>query len=177
MVELDEVGHARPRLVGEAVVPLGVTVPVDVEPTGIGAALTVLKHVLKGPEPTPHVIEHAVEQHLDAGLMTGVHHPAQVRIGAQAAVDGLVVARVVAMRVAFEHGVEHEAGGAQLGHVLDPTMIHELQDARFRIGRAIVLIRGTCQPQRIHLIDHGSLIPVHRTSRLAHAPGRSVTSL
>ena len=167
MVELHEALGALPAAVGEAVVPLVVPVPVNLEPARIGALPAALEHVLKGPEAPAHVVEHPVEKNLDASGVARVHHGAQVLVGAEAAVNARVVARVVAVRVRLEHGVEQEARGTELGHVIDPAIVHELEKAV--LEHAVVLVRSSAEPQRVHLIDEGRLEPAHGAPLLGSA--------
>ena len=108
------------------------------------------------------MVEHAVKKDLDAGSVARVHHGAQVVVGAEATVDLGVVARVVAVRIRLEDGVQQQARHAQLGHMVNPAVIDEPEQAM--LEHAVVLVRCPTEAQRVNLIDKGRLIPAHRGS-------------
>ena len=65
-----------------------------------------------------HVVEHAVEDHLDAALPAGGHEPVEVGVVAQAGVDLEVVEGVVSMGARGEDGREEQAVAAEVDEVV-----------------------------------------------------------
>ena len=130
---------------------------------------TLCDDVLECPEAASHVVEHTIEHHTDTRLVEGVHDGLEIIVRAQASVHARVVACVVAVGIALEDGIEHHAGGTEPRDVLDPSVVHEPEQAVIVVigrplRRAIVGPGGATQPQRIDLIDEGTLVPVHVVS-------------
>ena len=101
--------------------------------------------------------------------MEGVDNRAQVLARAEARIDLGIVARVVAVRVALEDGVEHDAVRAELGDVIDPSVVHDLEQTvlvfvRRTFARAVVRPRGPAEPEGVDLIHERAVIPVHAGS-------------
>ncbi len=163
VVELDEVGHALPRRVREAVAILVVAAKVDLEPVNVRALLAALEHVPEGPEAATHVVEHAVQKHADALLVAGVHDVAKIVRGTQAAVNLGVVVGVIAVRAALEDRVQNETVGAQARHVVHPAVIHNLTQTMHE--HAVVFMRGAHKADGIDLIERRRVKP----ARSSHA--------
>ncbi len=128
-----------------------------------------LEDVLEGPEATTHMVQHGIEEHAYPCFMAGIHDGLQVLLRAEAAVDLRIVPRVIAMGVALEDRVQHQAADAELLHMVDPAIVHDLEETvRVRVRGAflgaIVSPGSAGQPQRIDLIDKASFIPVHAVS-------------
>ena len=74
-----------------------------------------------------------------------------MRNQAEAAVHLGVVARVVAVCVGLEDGIEQQARRAKLCHVIDPAVVHELEQPM--LEHAVIFVRGPAETQRVDLID------------------------
>ena len=158
-IQLDQFIAALPRLVPEAVVVVGVAVKADVEPVLVGAVPALFLHIAERPKAAPHVVEHAVQQHADARRMQGGADLLQVVVGAQAAIDLVVIAGVVAVGVALEQGIEQHAGRAQFFDVVHPVQ-HTQQAVPVGLGLVtIVLQRCPAQAQGVDLVNHSFIVP------------------
>ena len=158
-VQLDQFVAALPGLVPETVVVVGVAIKTDVKPVFVRAVPTLFLHVAERPEAAPHMVEHAVEQNFDARRMQRRADLLEVVVRAQAAVDLVVVAGVVAVGIALKQRVEQHAGRAQTLDVLHPVQ-HAQNAVVVRLGLvAVVLQWCAAQPQRINLVNYRFIIP------------------
>ena len=158
-IQLDQLVAALPSLVPEAVVVVGVAVKTDVEPIFVGAVPLFLLHVLERPKAAAHVVEHAVQQHADARRVQGCADLLEVVVGAQAAIDLVVVAGVVTVGVALEQGVEQHTGRAQRLDVVYPIQ-HPQQAMLVGLGWvAVILQRRPAQAQGVDLVNYSFIVP------------------
>ena len=161
-IQLDQLLTALPALIPEAVVIAGVPVKGQVEPIPVGAVPSAPPHVLKGPEPPAHMVEHSVKEHPNARGVEGGADLSQILPVPEAAVHPVVVPGVVAVGVALKEGVEEHAVRPQPFDMLHPVQ-HPEDPMRLH---PIVLQGRAAQPQGINLIDHRVLKPHRNCSSL-----------
>lgn len=89
------------------------------EQVGLAAGRIFAGRVQSG-EVGPHVIEHAVQHHVDTFAVGGLDQLDEVVLDAQAGVDAEVVDRVVAVGGGVEDRAEREAVRTQLEEVIEP---------------------------------------------------------
>ena len=154
-VELDKLVAALPAFVPEAVVIVGVAVKAQVEPVFIGAVPAFFLYVSERPEAAADMVEHAVQHDLEPGGVQSLADSLEVVRIAQAAVNLVKIARVVAVGVAFKQRIEQHAGRAERFDMVDPAE-HAAQAVRLD---AVVLQRRAAQAQRVDLIENSVLIP------------------
>ena len=80
---LDWIDHIKAP---EAVVIAGIAVEIDVEPVLIRRIPTLLQYILKSPEPSSHMIEHAVQNHFDAVFMQIPANSRKILVGSETTV-------------------------------------------------------------------------------------------
>ena len=99
-IQLDKVVVAFPALVPQTVVIVGVTAEVNAgKPADIGRILPILHHVLKRPETTSNMIEHAVQHNLDSFLVQIPTHFRKVFIGSKSRIYLCVVSCIISMGI------------------------------------------------------------------------------
>ena len=69
------------------------------KPVQIRGALSVFQYILEGPEPSAHMIEHAVQHDFDACGMQFFTDLFKILIGAEALINQLVISGVVAVGI------------------------------------------------------------------------------
>ena len=155
-VELHELVMPLPPLVGEAVAVGIVGIEAQArKPAAVRRALAVAPHVLKGPETPADVVENAVEHHADARPVQRAAYRGKVGVGAEPAVDGAEIPRVVAVRVGGKHRAEVHGVRAGTAYLPDPAC--HFADA---VHRDAVVARGrAAETERINLIEYAVVSP------------------
>ena len=112
------------------------------------------------------VVEHAVEQDLDAPLVGGGDQAVEGGVIAQAAIDAEVIERVVAMRGGLEDRSELQDVEPQLLHVVEPPdEVIQARGARRSFDGRLGLVSvdgGSGEPQRVDVPADRVLDPVGR---------------
>src|SRR6266545_596705 len=91
----------------------------DMKPVQVGRVGAVLKHIVEGVEPSPAVVEDAVEDDANAVVVGGGDQLVEGRQVAEVRVDAEVVEGVIFMvRGRLEYRVEIQRGNTQLGEVV-----------------------------------------------------------
>ena len=103
------------------------------------------------------MVENAVQHHLHARAVNCFAHSGKIFVCAKARVQRKIIARVIAVRVAFPHRVEQHGPGAQAFDVLHPAQ--KLPDARPGLAAAVLRGRAT-QAKGINLVYH-RVFPPH----------------
>ena len=98
-IELYQVVIAFPALVPETVVVRGISVEADIEPVLVRRFPSPMQNILKLRETAADMIEHAVQDHADPRCVKVFADLLEILVGAQSAVDLLVVPRVIAVRI------------------------------------------------------------------------------
>ena len=159
LVELGEQVVASPVVVGEAIVVLVVAPKVHVAvPVAVGRVLAVGPHVLEGKEITSGVVEDAVKDDLEAGLVASAHKGDEVIVGAQARVEQLVVGGFVAMSHRLEERANIESGKAQALEVVNPRKEGIEAMDRFAV---VVLLGRSGEAEGINVVKDCLVIPCH----------------
>ena len=101
------------------------------------------------------MVEHTVQEDPDPVLVERPAHIPEVFIGAQPAVDLLVIPCVVTVCIRFKDRAEVDSGNSQLFQMGDPVLYFQ-DPVRLH---TVVLIRRAAHAQRIDLIDHTFFSP------------------
>ena len=162
-VELHQIIMAFPALVPEAVVIGRIAVEAHIEPVLIGGLPLSLQNIDELCKAAAYMIEDAVQDHADPFLVQSIADFLEVLIGAEPAVDLLVVPRVVAMSVRFKDRTEIDRRDPQLFQMGDPAL--HLQDPVCQ--HAVIFIRRAAHSQRVNLINHAFFSPHSSYSSLS----------
>ena len=120
VVERDQLLVAFEVGVAEAIGAAGVEV--EPEPGDVFRGPAVGQHVLERPEPPADVVEHPIQQQLDATVPALLHQVGEVLLGAEPRIDPEVIDRVVAVSFAGEDGPEQEPVATQIDQVVQPGL-------------------------------------------------------
>ncbi len=171
-VELDQIVVAFPVLIGQMVAVIVVCVKIDHEPVFVRRGFPVFQHVEKGCEFTSHMIEHAIENDADAGLMTMADKAREVVIVAKSCIDLTVVGRIVSVGDRFEDWIEQDTVDPELVQGRDP------RKKPFQpMSRLMIIFKGrTAGAQGINLIKNTGFKP-HFSSSFPFRAGSSSTAV
>ena len=157
-VQLDQLKMAFPAFIPKAVVIAVVSAEVDVEPVAVRGGFPIFQHILEGPEAASHMVEHAVQHNADAVFVQLGAQGGKAFVGAQAAVNHTVIARIIAVAVALEDGAEVNRVHAQIEQVRDP-LLETRKTGLCRCGAAVVVFRRAAEAERINLIKIAFICP------------------
>ena len=146
-----------PAFIPEAVLVV-VVVEVDMKPVFVLRIPFLFDDILEIAEAAADMIEDAVENDLDSGIMQAVAYSGKIIIGSQTAVDAAEIAGIIAVPVAFEDRIEQDSGDAKLLQMRNP--VDDLQDPAFK--NTVVVFRRAAETERLDLIKN--LVIVHRNS-------------
>ena len=152
---------SAPVIIAEAVIVTVVTVEIHIaEPVPVGRPFPVSLQIPKCNEIPANVVEHTVQNHPDAPVMALAHKALEGVIGAQPAVQPVIVGGFVAVTHGFKQRSDVQSITPQTPDVIKPGNQH-IQPVH-RLGVRI-LRRCAGQSQRINVVKNRFVIPSHRT--------------
>ena len=160
-VQLYQIVVAFPALIPEAVIVIGVSSKINVEPVKIGRILPVLQHILKGPEASSHMVKHPVQNHADSFLMKPGANLLKILIRAKAAVHLPEIPCIVSMGIGFKQGGKIYGICPQLSDMSDPVNHLPYSRSLRRLLCPVVFKRRSAEAQRIYLVKNAFVSP-HR---------------
>ena len=108
------------------------------------------------------MVEDAVQDHPDAAFVQRIADFLKVLVGAEPAVDLLIISGIIAVCIRFKERAKIYRGDPQLFKVGDPLFYFQNPVCE----DAVILIRRSAHAQRIDLIDHAFFCP-HNNSSLS----------
>ncbi len=159
-VELDQIVMPLPAFVPEWIPQRAAAAKIEVvEPAAVGGGGPVFLHILKSPEFAPNVVEYTVEHHPDAVFMQLAAETFEILVRAEAAVDVIVIAGIIAVFARFKHRPDIERIDPKFPQMGNPA--GEFPDPVNR-GVLAVLLRRPAESERIDMIEDRFVYPVHR---------------
>ena len=154
-IQLHKIIVAFPALVPKAIVVAVISVKVQVKPILVRAVPSLLQNILKRPEATSRMIEHAVQNNPDPCRMKGIAYSFEILIGAKTNIHLAEISCVVSVRVRFEQRIEQDSCHTKLLKMRDPVQHPENPVLRY----SIILKGCSAHPERINLIYHAFFSP------------------
>ncbi len=110
-----------PAGIGKGVAVAVATLKAQVgEPIAVGRLLAILAHILKGPEVPPDVIEDPIQDQAHSAPVQLTAECRQGLVGSQAAVDRVVIGRIVAVARGLEQRSQVEGIRTQALDMVEP---------------------------------------------------------
>ena len=104
-VQLDQLVMSFPSLVPESVIVAAISVKIDTEPVFVRRIPFLFLNILKCPETSSYMIEHAVEHDFYIVIMKRLTDLFEVVVRAKTAVDLCKISRIVAVIVRFKNRI------------------------------------------------------------------------
>ena len=155
-IELNKVVMTLPAFVPKTVVIIAVAVEIDVEPVLVRRIPLLFANVTELREAASDMIENAVQYDLNAFFVQSIADLLEILVSAETGIYLAVIAGVVAVSVAFEHGREVHGVAAELFDMVNP--VKNLQYAVFE--NAVILERRSAEAQGVYLIKDSLITPV-----------------
>ncbi len=119
-VQLHQIIVALPAFIPEAVVIIGISSQINMEPIQVRGMLPVFQHVLKLGKSSPYMIENTVQHDTDSIFMQLFAYLFKILIRPKSAVYLPVIPRIIPMSIRFKHRRKINCVYPQLLHMGDP---------------------------------------------------------
>ena len=103
-VQLNQIIVAFPSFIPKSVVIIRITTEVNtIKPACVSRTFSVFHHILKGAEPSSHMVKHTVQHHFDAVFVQFSTYLPEILVCAQTCVQLTVIPCVIAVSVRLEN--------------------------------------------------------------------------
>ena len=158
-IQLHKVVISFPAFIPQAVIIIGISAQINMEPVQIRGILPFLQNILKGPEASSHMIENTVQHHPDSFFMKVLTDLFEILIGAQPAVHLPEIPGIIPMGIRLKQRGKIDGVCAKLLYMSNPA-IYLLYSILLCCRTASVIFkRSPAESQRIYLIKNTFVSP------------------